>query len=125
MKKNSREIVNLLLELIQFIFNNFQVIKESTFPWNPKEALRNGFIAAEKAFLDLAQASEDHIDRSGSCAIAILIVGDTCYVANVGDSRAVLSGDYGQKVYTLSRDHKPGDELEQKRIINGGGKIYQ
>ncbi|KAL4467053.1 hypothetical protein ABPG74_010650 [Tetrahymena malaccensis] len=101
------------------------VIKESSFPWNPKEALRNGFAAAEKAFLDLAQAQEDQIDRSGSCAIVILIVGDTCYVANVGDSRAVLSGESGQKVYTLSRDHKPTDELEQKRIIQGGGKIYQ
>lgn len=102
----------------------FKVIKESSFPWNPKEALKNGFAAAESAFLELAQATET-IDRSGSCAIVTLIVGDTCYVANVGDSRAVLSGDGGSKVYTLSRDHKPSDEQEQKRIILGGGKIYQ
>lgn len=33
------------------------------------------------------------IDRSGSCAITVLIVGDTCYVANVGDSRAVMSSN--------------------------------
>jgi protein phosphatase 2C family protein 2/3 len=30
-------------------------------------------------------------ERSGSCAIVALIVGDICFVANVGDSRAVLS----------------------------------
>ena len=33
-----------------------------------------------------------------------------CFVANVGDSRACLSGDGGKKTYTLSRDHKPCDE---------------
>ena len=31
------------------------------------------------------------VERSGSCAICILIVGDVCYVVNVGDSRAVMS----------------------------------
>ena len=64
------------------------------------------------------------IDRSGSCAIVVVIIGDTCFVANVGDSRALLSGSGGQKIYPLSRDHKPSDEQEKKRIIEGGGKIY-
>jgi len=36
------------------------------------------------------------IERSGSCAIVILIVGEICYTANVGDSRAVLSSNGGQ-----------------------------
>lgn len=48
-----------------------------------------------------------------------------CYVANVGDSRAIMSADGGNKIYALSRDHRPTDEIEQKRIVEGGGKIYQ
>jgi len=31
-------------------------------------------------------------ERSGSCAIALLIIENRCYVANVGDSRAIMSG---------------------------------
>jgi serine/threonine protein phosphatase PrpC len=30
-------------------------------------------------------------EKSGSCACAVMIVDDIVYVANVGDSRAVLS----------------------------------
>eukprot|EP00357_Protocruzia_adherens_P027163 CAMPEP_0114995738 /NCGR_PEP_ID=MMETSP0216-20121206/13908_1 /TAXON_ID=223996 /ORGANISM="Protocruzia adherens, Strain Boccale" /LENGTH=676 /DNA_ID=CAMNT_0002359837 /DNA_START=319 /DNA_END=2349 /DNA_ORIENTATION=+ len=103
------------------------VIRESSFPWNPKEALRNGFMAAERHFIEMAQNmyGEGQLDKSGSCAIVILIVGEMCYCANVGDSRALLSGDGGSKIFPLSRDHKPLDELENRRIIEGGGKIYQ
>lgn len=51
----------------------------------------------------------------------MLIVEDMCYVANVGDSRALMSGDEGKRIFPLSRDHKPCDDLERKRIIEGGG----
>lgn len=34
-------------------------------------------------------------DKSGSCAIIVLIVENTCYVANVGDSRAIMSAEEG------------------------------
>ena len=61
------------------------------------------------------------IDRSGSCAIVILIVGDMCYSANVGDSRAIISINGGQIVMPLSRDHKPSDVQEYQRIIRSGG----
>lgn len=61
------------------------------------------------------------VERSGSCAIVALIVADMCYVANVGDSRAVLSSHIGQKVIALSEDHKPSDAKEYQRIIAAGG----
>jgi len=42
-------------------------------------------------------------------------------VANVGDSRAVLSSNRGKDSTALSRDHKPCDLDEYKRIIAAGG----
>lgn len=102
------------------------VIREPCFPWNPKEALREGFMKAELKFKENNYSPETGIlDKSGSCAIVVLIVGDLCFVANVGDSRAVLSGDGGKKIFPLSLDHKPSDEVERKRIIESGGQIYQ
>ncbi len=63
-------------------------------------------------------------ERSGSCAVVVIIFGDMCYIANVGDSRAILSLDGGKTVMQITRDHKPTDYLERSRIINAGGKIY-
>lgn len=47
-----------------------------------------------------------------------------CYVANVGDSRAVLSANQGHQCIALSEDHKPGDDREAQRIKQAGGEIY-
>ena len=100
------------------------VIRDPNFPKNPKEAIKNGFKQAEDKFLEIWHNEQEILDKSGSCAIVVLIVGTHWYVANVGDSRALLSCNNGSKIYTLSRDHKPSDEAEKKRIITNGGQIY-
>ena len=56
--------------------------------------------------------------------IIIKWIDDILYIANVGDSRAVMSSE-GGKIVPLSRDHKPMDEEELERILKAGGKIYQ
>ena len=48
-----------------------------------------------------------------------------CYIANVGDSRAILSANSGKNVYAISKDHKPDSDTEKDRIYNAGGRIYQ
>ena len=54
-----------------------------------------------------------------------MIVEQTCYVANVGDSRALMLAEGGQKLFILSRDHRPCEIGEKTRITENGGKIYQ
>jgi len=76
------------------------VFKQDCFPANPKEAITKGFKEAEEQFLQNCQGRDENnqqivIDRSGSCAIVILIVDKICYCANVGDSRAIMSVNGG------------------------------
>ena len=97
------------------------IINDKYFPSNPQKAIANGFISAEKLFFK----NYTGIDPSGSCAIVVVIIENRVYIANVGDSRAILSAKNGTKVYPLSRDHRPGDEQEYKRILDAGGKIYK
>ena len=97
------------------------IINDKYFPSNPQKAIANGFIYAEKIFFK----NYAGLDPSGSCAIVVLIIENRVYIANVGDSRAILSAKNGSKFYPLSRDHRPGDEKEYKRILEAGGKIYK
>lgn len=57
--------------------------------------------------------------------MCVLIIDDTAYIINVGDSRCIMSINSGHQTAVLSRDHKPDDELERKRIQAAGGKVYR
>eukprot|EP00826_Nyctotherus_ovalis_P039434 TRINITY_DN3793_c0_g5_i4.p2 TRINITY_DN3793_c0_g5~~TRINITY_DN3793_c0_g5_i4.p2 ORF type:complete len:159 (-),score=33.08 TRINITY_DN3793_c0_g5_i4:812-1288(-) len=66
------------------------VASEPCFPASPADALSLGFAKAEQKILDIQAAKGGSQDKSGSCAVVALIVGNMCYIANVGDSRAIL-----------------------------------
>ena len=105
------------------------VVRDPEFPQYPVKALERGFAQAEKNFLEFAHNESNieagSVQRSGSCAIVVLIIGEVCYVANVGDSRAFMSIDSGTKIVPLSIDHKPENQDETERIEGNGGKVYQ
>ena len=98
----------------------------------PSEAIARAFQKAESDYLEIAQrgvqppgAPAPVLETSGSCAIMLLFLDDVCYVANVGDSRAVLSSRKGSCVRALSVDHKPNEPSEEARIVKHGGRVYQ
>lgn len=99
------------------------ILKDSNLHIDPKNVIMKAFIKAENSFIE--EAKRNGLDRSGSCVIIILIIKDKCYVANLGDSRAVLSSNKGSKVFCLSRDHKPFEQVEMARIMKVGGYVYQ
>ncbi|CAD8157050.1 unnamed protein product [Paramecium pentaurelia] len=97
------------------------IIKEDCFPNNPKLAIERGVSKAEKTYLEMAD--QKVLDKSGCCAVFALFVDNNCYVANIGDSRAIIS--QGGKGKSITVDHKPSTQEEQQRINKFGGQIYQ
>jgi len=45
------------------------------------------------------------------------------YAINLGDSRALMSTDSGENLYQITRDHKPNDDIEKRRIESSGAKV--
>lgn len=62
-------------------------------------------------------------DNVGCTAVCILLTRDEMVCANAGDSRAVLCRKTGP--VALSKDHKPNDEVERKRIEAAGGRVEE
>jgi serine/threonine protein phosphatase PrpC len=63
---------------------------------------------------------------SGCTCVAVYIRGNKLYAANAGDSRAVMAykNENGQLIAkNLTKDHKPDDPEEQKRITSWGGFV--
>ncbi|KAL4463283.1 hypothetical protein ABPG74_007284 [Tetrahymena malaccensis] len=110
----------------EFLRDNlhYYIIRDENFPSNPKLAIQKGFEKIEDNYLERAD-SGPFLDKSGSCAVVALFVEKTVYIANVGDSRAILSSNFGKNQQDLSEDHKPSLASEEQRITSLGGHIYQ
>ena len=95
------------------------------FPNDIENAIKYGFNEADKLFLENATKDGELIDNSGSCGLILLIVDNKIYIANVGDSRCIISMKNGLIKKDVTRDHKPNYPYEKERIIANGGRIYQ
>nr|CAB3464308.1 unnamed protein product [Digitaria exilis] len=102
--------------LKEHLFEN--LMKHPEFMTDTKLAISETYRKTDSEFLDAERNS--HRD-DGSTASTAVLVGDHLYVANVGDSRAVISK--AGKAIALSEDHKPNRSDERKRIESAGGIV--
>ena len=58
---------------------------------------------------------------AGTTAVIVLVVENTIYCANVGDSRAVICEN--SKAFPLMEDHNPSLKREVERIEKSGGCV--
>ena len=119
-----------------YISNFIKEILPSTLSNNlqGKNILKNSEIIHEIITEVFLMANEQLIENeninsafSGSTCVSVIYTPERLISANIGDSRAVLgrydkeSGKY--KSIDLTRDHKPTEEDEAKRIIDNDGRI--
>ena len=71
-------------------------------------------------------ANEIHFDTnfSGSTCTILFQIGNYLICSNVGDSRAIMIKE-NNEIIELSKDQKPEDPEEKKRIENMGGIVSQ
>lgn len=100
--------------LQKHLFSN--ILKEGEFWTDPNRSISKAYERTDQAIL----SHNPDLGRGGSTAVtAILINGQKLWVANVGDSRAVLS-QKGQAIQ-MSIDHEPN--TERGSIENRGGFV--
>ncbi|XP_068663454.1 probable protein phosphatase 2C 35 isoform X1 [Aristolochia californica] len=89
---------------------------------DPVKAYTSAFLSVNEELHD----SEIDDTMSGTTAITVLVIGDTLYVANVGDSRATLGvrrGNSGVVAEDLSSDQTPFRRDEYERVKLCGARV--
>ena len=88
------------------------------------EIIKETFIDANEKLVDNQKINSAF---SGSTCVSVIYTPQKLICPNIGDSRAVL-GKYNSQTnkwtsVNLSRDHKPTEKDEERRIIENGGRI--
>ncbi|XP_057475233.1 probable protein phosphatase 2C 35 [Actinidia eriantha] len=88
---------------------------------NPIKAYNSAFLTTNEELHN----SEIDDTLSGTTAITVLVMGDTLYVANVGDSRAVIAIRVGNQIVAedLSHDQTPFRKNECERVKLCGARV--
>lgn len=84
------------------------------------KGIHNGFLDLDNKMRSLPEMTSGK-DKSGTTAVCAFVSPRLIYVANCGDSRAVLCRS-GSPIFS-TQDHKPGLPSEYERIVKAGGNV--
>jgi protein phosphatase 1L len=104
------------------LFDN--LLKNPLLQSNPAAAMIQAYEQTDDDIVKLKKA-DSSLDCSGTTAVSAFFsdgASGTVYIANTGDSRAVMSAS--GKVVLTTKCHKPNEEKERDRIENMGGSVY-
>ncbi|XP_071447361.1 protein phosphatase 1B-like isoform X1 [Hetaerina americana] len=85
-----------------------------------KKGIHSGFLFLDHKMREIPEMASGE-DKSGSTAVCALISPKFIYIANCGDSRAVLCSE-GHPTFS-TQDHKPMIPSEKDRIQKAGGSV--
>ena len=114
-------------ECAEYLKENYLkfLVSNRNFPLDIKLSMTEAFKEIEESFFKLkCKEKLEESDISGSCALVAVIFDNKLYIANIGDSRAIMSINNGNKIRQLTVDHKPDNLIEFERAIKNGSKIY-
>eukprot|EP00882_Tetradesmus_deserticola_P022234 GHRQ01024128.1.p1 GENE.GHRQ01024128.1~~GHRQ01024128.1.p1 ORF type:complete len:295 (-),score=57.41 GHRQ01024128.1:237-1121(-) len=98
------------------------VTGHTCFPADIGASMADTFLQIDRDYLAAISSSAAAArDSAGTTALAAVVWGSSLFVANAGDSRAVLCR-HG-KAIELTRDHKPHEPAERQRIEQCGGYV--
>ena len=106
-----------------FLKENFHInlIKHEEIIKEPKKAILDTFNLMEKKLLEI---NSQQLNKSGSCVIILFNKKKELYIANLGNSRAIISIENSKEINQISNDHILTIEKEKDRIKQFGGKIF-
>ncbi|CAN6236522.1 unnamed protein product [Urochloa humidicola] len=93
------------------------LLRHPKFMSDTKVAIDDAYKSTDSEFLE----SDSSQNQCGSTASTAVLVGDRLFVANVGDSRAIICR--GGNAIAVSKDHKPDQTDERQRIEDAGGFV--
>lgn len=85
--------------------------------YNLPDIIQSLFPSVNKNFKQILATKSANVQNSGTTALIILVQDSICYLANLGDTRAVLCRE--NKALRISKDHKPIDEEDRVQSLGG------
>ena len=136
----AKEMLNSILLADQSLFNELanktlRLSENQLAIERMKKAMRKGFLDIDYKMRDLPELEalmkkleSNEIENlettsSGSTAVVCLITPEYFFIANCGDSRAILVSD--NKISLETKDHKPNDAIEKAHIEKAGGEVFE